>query len=198
MAETERDRSQCLLYSADMNLAQRAWDEANVGRTLELLELHRPQPGQADPRNFEWFYLDRLCHSELLTLKPHTNGINGVVFSPDGKRLATASDDQTVKVWNVTNGRETLTLQGHTSEVRSVVFSLDGKRLASASDDQTVKVWDATSGREILTLKGAAPATSVAYSPDGQWLASAWWDGTVKVWDAHPRSQESTPDAKTP
>ena len=55
-----------------MNLAKRAWDDANVGRAVELLDLHRPQPGQPDLRNFEWFYLDRLCHSDLLTLNGHT------------------------------------------------------------------------------------------------------------------------------
>jgi hypothetical protein len=72
IAETERDSSQRLLYVANMNLAKRAWDEGNVGRIEELLDQHRPQPGQPDLRNFEWFYLDRLCHSELLTLKGHT------------------------------------------------------------------------------------------------------------------------------
>jgi hypothetical protein len=67
IAEAERDRSQRFLYNANMNLAKRAWDEARVGRTVELLDLHRPQPGQPDLRNFEWFYLDHLCHRDLLT-----------------------------------------------------------------------------------------------------------------------------------
>ena len=73
---------------------------------------------------------------------------------PDGKRLASASVDQTVKVWDATSGQEMLTLKGHTGAVMSVAFSPDGKRLASASGDQTVKVWDATTGQETLTLKG--------------------------------------------
>ena len=184
IAETERDSSQRLLYDANMNLANRAWDEANVGRVVDLLDLHRPQSGQSDLRNFEWYYLDRLCHRDLLTLRGHTAGVLSVGFSPDGKRLASASVDQTVKVWDATTGQETLALKGHTMLVRSVAFSPDGKRLASASWDQTVRVWDATTGQEMLTLKGHSDKVfSVAFSPDGKRLASASGDQTVKVWD---------------
>jgi hypothetical protein len=93
IAETERDSSQRFLYTANMNLAKRAWDEATVGRAVELLDLHRPQPGQPDLRNFEWFYLERLCHREVLTLKGHASDVVSVAFSPDGKELASASMD---------------------------------------------------------------------------------------------------------
>ena len=67
-----------------------------------------------------------------------------MAFSPDGKRLASASWDQTVKVWDAVTGQKMLTLKGHTNRVYSVAFSPDGHRLASASGDETVKVWDAT------------------------------------------------------
>ncbi len=191
-AETERDHSQRLLYGANMNLAKVAWDEATVSRVVELLDQHRPQPGQPDLRNFEWFYLDRLCHTELLTLKGHSNRVWSVAFSPDGKRLASASGDHLnpnkpgeLKVWDAMTGQETLTLKGHDSAAWTVAFSPDGKRLASASADGTVKVWDAASGQETLALKGhAGQVYCVMFSPEGKRLASASGDRTVKVWDS--------------
>ena len=131
---------------------------------------------------------------ETLTLKGHTSAVISVAFSPDGKRLASGSDDRTVKVWDAATGQETLTLKGHTGSVRSVAFSPDGKRLASASDDRTVKVWDAATGQETLTLKGhTGGVMSVAFSPDGKRLASASDDRTVKVWDAGDRAGNPHP-----
>jgi WD40 repeat protein len=186
------ERLQRTLYAAHMNLAQHAWEAGGVDRVRELLEEHRPKPGETDLRHFEWYYLYRLCHADLLTL----NGgwAYSVAYSPDGKRLARAAGVE-VKVWDAQTGKELLSLkEGGTR----VVFSPDGKRLASGAQHSTVKVWDAQTGQELLSLKvrngDELPGFSVAFSPDGKRLATAsttwvhtkkaWVDGEVKVWDA--------------
>src|SRR5206468_3067406 len=117
--------------------------------------------------------------------------IMSVTFSADGQRLASASWDGTVKVWDGASGREMRALKGHANAVWSVAFSPEGQRLASASADQTVKIWDAATGQELRTLKGPHVA-SVAFSLDGQRLASGAFNGAVQLWDAarveEPRS----------
>jgi WD40 repeat protein len=83
---------------------------------------------------------------ELITLRGHTNSVLRAAFSPDGRRLATASADTTVKVWDVATGHELFTFRGHRAVVSGVEFSPDGTRLASSSQDGTVRIWDARPG----------------------------------------------------
>jgi hypothetical protein len=129
-----------------------------------------------------------LSSQARLTLKGHNREVESVAWSPDGKRLATGSWDQTAKVWDAATGEELLSLKGHTNAVLSVAWSPDGKRLATGSKDQTAKVWDAASGQETLTLKGHTDSVdSVAWSPDGRRLATGSNDDTAKVWDATSR-----------
>jgi WD40 repeat protein/serine/threonine protein kinase len=180
--QTALDQLRRRTYTAQMNLAQRAWDEGNIGWVLELLEQHRPKPVESDLRHFEWHYLYKLCHSDLLTLKGHTERVVSVTYSPDGKRLASYSVTRLsgpgmLKVWDSQTGKELFTLQGASG---SVAFSPDGKRLAGSVGDER-RVWDAQTGQELLTLQGAG---SVIFSPDGKRLAGASQDQTVKVWDA--------------
>jgi WD40 repeat protein/transcriptional regulator with XRE-family HTH domain len=115
----------------------------------------------------------------------HDDKIWSVVFSPDGKRIGTASQDKTAKVWDAATGRLLLTLSGHTDSVNGIVFSPDGKRIATTSDDHTAKVWDAITGEEIYTLSDFTDwVTRAAFSPDGKSLATTSGDHTLRIWDA--------------
>src|SRR5207244_3212617 len=130
------------------------------------------EPGHKDLRGWEWYYQERLCQAYLRTLRGHESLVLSVAFSPDGSRVATASYDQMVKVWDVATGRELRTFQEHTGRVHVLAFSPDGTRMATGSVDGTVKLWDVATGKELRTLHhmigpAATIPESIAFSPDG-------------------------------
>jgi WD40 repeat protein len=179
-AEAAQRRAETYQYFHHIARAHAGWRDGNLLGVEPLLMNCPPSH-----RHWEWNYLERLCHSDLLTLKRHPGMVYGVAFSPDGRRLASAGHSGTLTIWDSATGEAIRTWKGHTDWVQRVAFHPDGRRLASASSDRTVKVWDATTCRVERTFEGHTDwVLTVAYSPDGTRLASAGRDCTVKVWDA--------------
>jgi WD40 repeat protein len=118
------------------------------------------------------------------TLEGHTHWVTACAVFADGRRVVSASDDGTLKVWEVETGRELATLQGHAGWVRGCAVTPDGRRVVSASYDQTLKVWDVETGRELAMLEGhAGRVRGCAVTPDGRRIVSASEDETLRVWE---------------
>jgi WD40 repeat protein len=119
-------------------------------------------------------------------LNGHTESVNSVAFSPDGTILASASDDGTIRLWDMASWQLLgEPLRGHTAPIWSVQFSPDGRTLASASDDASIRLWDVATRRSLgEPLLGHSEAVnSVAFSPDGKILVSGGGDFTIQFWD---------------
>jgi WD40 repeat protein len=130
---------------------------------------------------------------ELNPLTGHTNWINGLAFSPDGRILASGSTDKLIWLWNMTNGHQIRVLTGHTGYIESVAFSPDGQLLASGSWDLTVKLWDVKTGQELRSLTGHTGwINTVTFSPDGEALASGANSDPVLLWGLSTLSPTSS------
>jgi WD40 repeat protein len=128
---------------------------------------------------------DASSGKELIRLHGHSAAVLCAVFSPDGRRLVTASYDRTAKIWDAASGREELTFTGHSAQLLFAAFSPDGSRVVTCSKDHTARVWDAASGRTLAVLRGHQhPVNGVAFSPKGTRIATASEDNTAMIWDS--------------
>ncbi len=179
------------LYIARMNLAQRAWEENNVGRVLQLLEATRPEntDGQ-DFRGFEWHYVERLCHLDQMTI-PTGDYLRNVATSPDGRLIASAG--RRLQLWDAATGAQVFS-RDPPGQTHALAFSPDGTLLATGGTDRIVRLWDVATGQIVHEFEGhKLPIRDLAFHPSGDRLASAagnatddipeTGNGEIAIWD---------------
>ncbi|CEJ62505.1 hypothetical protein PMG11_11002 [Penicillium brasilianum] len=137
--------------------------------------------------------MDNDWSSVIHSMGGHSDKVKAVAFSPSGKRIASGSHDETIKIWDARTGDLEKTLAGHSDWVYAVAFSPDGKHIVSGSDDNTIKFWEIATGKLLKTLTGHSDCVStVVFSPDGKHIASGSHDGTIKLWDTKTRNLSKT------
>lgn len=178
-----RRQVQAQAYASDMGLAQQALALNDLGRTRRLLEGHRPAPGEADLRGWEWRYLWQECRSDALSeLTRYPGPVYSVAYSPDGKRLAVAGLlPPFVDLWDVPGRQKIATLQTLAGHV--VAFSPRGDLLAAEDNSNHVRLWRTSDAAPAGQLTAPGMARVLKFSPDGTRLACLSLPGEITVWD---------------
>jgi WD40 repeat protein/tRNA A-37 threonylcarbamoyl transferase component Bud32 len=173
-------------YVDNIRQAAQLWQRHEISQCYDFMTIHQWIEGKDDPRGFEWHYLRRWCDHQPRALKGHTAAVQCVRFHPNGKWLASCSEDRTIRFWEVETGRLCATLTGEGELVREIAFSPDGRTLA-CNIGESVQFWDvAEQRRQKVLVKELDYFQSIAFSPRGNLLALLRIRNTfseIQVWD---------------
>jgi WD40 repeat protein len=186
-ARQERDRAalaeQRSTRRADTLTLAEARSAAAAQPLVALAWLKTLSPRFEGVKAARWIAADAVSRGVPRVLKGHTGAINDAAFSPDGRFLATVSDDRTVRLWDVLTG-QARSLEGHRDEVWDVAWSPDGRQLVTASKDASLRLWTAATGESRPLLAHEAAVDRVRFLAGGRKIASRSRDGRLLVWDA--------------
>jgi WD40 repeat protein len=184
-------------YAADMNLAQAAVENGDLGTAMAMLDAHRPASGQRDLRGWEWRYLWRRCRgNELFELTRSTKGIDRVAFSPDGRWLAVRDEQSALALWDFDSRQRICSFKMH-ANLHPFAFSPQGDLLSySAPEDGAVSVVRLDTRQEVAYLRHTNNVVYLAFTADATRLFTVTEDGTVNDWNI--ASGESGRRAKCP
>ncbi|MBK7337852.1 MAG: WD40 repeat domain-containing protein [Saprospirales bacterium] len=196
-------------FSSLLETCRGVFDRSHLGYTVwNILTILKEKRGDFSGADLHELDFDRFSFNFLTNSRPglfatfqngvvdregffpqgHSNVVRSVAFNPNGDKIITTSDDETVKVWDANSGQCILTLQGHSDVVRSAVFNPNGDKIITTSDDKTAKVWDVNSGQCLSTFQCESASILIgAFHANRDRIITASNNNTAKIWDANSR-----------
>ena len=174
-----RKRAELGEYVARINLLQNDWQQNNMSRVWQSLELS----GEYSKPGFEWYFWQQLLHQDRRSLAAHSERVADLACSPSGDIFATASNDRKIRLWETDSWQLIRELEGHTGWVREVVFSPDGRWLLSGGKGEaSARIWEVASGRTIVAFHGLQEIASVDWSLNGSQIMMAGQRSEAFIW----------------